>query len=55
MNIGRVKFFQIKDLNTRASLCKNNFYPDSIKNDNGAVATRNIFIQLKLKQQLYQF
>ena len=37
---GRAIFFGIKDLNTRANLCENNFYPESITNDNGSVAMR---------------
>ena len=33
-------FFQIKEHNTRAHLCENNFYWTTIKIDNGAVAMR---------------
>ena len=40
MNHRHTRFFQIKDHNTQANLCKNIFYPESIKNDNGAVAMR---------------
>ena len=36
--MGAPIFSQIKDLNTRAICVKNNFYPATIKNDNGAVA-----------------
>ena len=33
---------------------ENNFYPATIKNDNGAVVTRIFFVQKKWKQQLHQ-
>ena len=38
--MGAPYFFQIQDCNTQANLCKNNFYPATIKNDNGSFATR---------------
>ena len=31
-------FFRIEDLDTQANLCERYFYPESIRNDNGAVA-----------------
>ena len=37
MNNGRATFFQIQDRTTRAHLCKNNFYPEIIVSDYGAV------------------
>ena len=53
MNNGRVRFFRIQDINTQANLCKNSFYPESIKNDNETVATRKI-VRCEKNQQLHQ-
>ena len=36
-------FPQIEDLGIRANFCKKLFYPATIKNENGAVATREFF------------
>ena len=47
-------FFQIEYLDTRANLCKNIFYPATIKNDNGAIETREKFVQSEQNQQLHQ-
>ena len=55
MKNGRTRFFQIKNLNTRDNLCENSFYPETVKNDNGAVAMRNNFVRPEHNQQLYQF
>ena len=55
MNNGRARFFHIKDIDTRANLCKHIFYPETIKNHNGAVATRNVFVGCKRNQQIHQF
>ena len=55
MNNGRARYFQIKDLNTRANLCKNIFNQEPSKNDNGAVVMRKTIVQRKRKQQLHQF
>ena len=54
MNNGHTTFFQINYRNTQANLCKNNFYLSTIKNDNGAVATRKISMQRKRKQKIHQ-
>ena len=43
MKYWRTRFSQIKGLDTRANLCKHNFYPATIKNDNGAFAMRSFF------------
>ena len=48
-------FSQNEDLGIRANLCKNIFYPATIKNYNEAVAMRNSFVQRKRKHQLRQF
>ena len=40
LNNGRAVFFQIKDLDARANVCKNVLNPATIKKDNGAVATK---------------
>ena len=39
-NLAHQIFFWIEDLDTWANLCGNNLYPESIKNDNGAVVMR---------------
>ena len=50
-----IYIFRIEELDTRANLCENIFYPESIKDDNGAVAMRNNFVRPEHNQQLYQF
>ena len=42
MNNERTILFQIQDLYTRASLCKNYFYPATIKSYNVYVARRQM-------------
>ena len=42
MKNGCARFVQIKDLNTRANLCENNFHLSSIKNDNGYLQQEKI-------------
>ena len=53
MNNGRAIISQIKDIDTRANLCRNNFDPATIKNDNGAIEMR-IVLQQKRNQQTHQ-
>ena len=53
--MGVPDFLGIKYLNKRANLCKNNFKPATIKNDNGTVEMRKRFARRKLNQQLHQF
>ena len=53
MNNGRARFFQIKDLNTRANLCEKYFFPATIKNDNGAVVMRKNVVRREWSQQLH--
>ena len=45
--MGAPDFFRIKDLNTRDNLCKDNFKPATIKNDNEAAAMSKCFVQYK--------
>ena len=52
---GRGRLFWFKDLNTQVNLSEKYFYPESIKNDNGAVAMSNIFMQCRRSQQINQF
>ena len=52
LKIGREIFFHIQDRNTRADLCKNSFYPSTIKNDNKTNAMRKK-LQFKRNQQLH--
>ena len=40
----RYIFPQIEDLDNQANLCKNIFYPATIKNDNGAVVMKNFCV-----------
>ena len=54
MKYGRHIFPQIWDLDTRANLCKNSFYPGTIKTDTGDVATRNFIVRRERNQQLHQ-
>ena len=44
---------QVQDHNTWSNLCKNNFYPETIKNDNEGIAMRNVFLQHERNQQLH--
>ena len=54
MNNRRARFFQTLGHNTRDNFCKNNFYPATIKDDNGAFTTRNCLLQRKRNKQLHQ-
>ena len=40
--MGAPDVLQIKDIDTRANFCKNDFYLATIKNNNGAVAMKKI-------------
>ena len=53
--LARQIFSQIEVLDIRPNFCDNNFYPATIKNDNGAVAMSKLFVRRKRKQQLPQF
>ena len=50
----RAKFSKIETLIHELIIVKNIFHAATIKNYNGAVATRNCFVQRKRKQQLRQ-
>ena len=52
--MGAPYFLQIQDRNTRANFCKKYFSSSNHQNDNGAVATRNLFVQCKRNQQLHR-
>ena len=54
-NNWRAWFLQIKDFNTGANMCKNNFQLATNKNDNRAVAMREKNVRHKQNQQLYQY
>ena len=47
--------FQIEDIDKRANLCKLYLFPATIKNDNGAIATRKQNFLREHNQQLCQF
>ena len=55
MNNGRSRFFEIKDLNTRANLCKNNCKPEIIKNDNGDVAINKFLCDMNVTKNSINF
>ena len=41
-------------LNTRAKLCKNNFYPETFNSENVAAAMRNNFVRRERNQRIHQ-
>ena len=47
-------FSELKTLIHELICVINNFYPASIKNNNGAVTTRKSFVRREQKQQLHQ-
>ena len=47
-------FFGLETLIHELICVKNNFNPESIKNDNGAVAMRKTFVLRKRSQQIHQ-
>ena len=52
----RTRFFpKLKSLIYELICVKNDFYPETIKNYNGAIAMRKTFVQRVRKQQLHQF
>ena len=42
--MGAQEYSQIKDLNTRANLCKNYFNPATTKNDNVSIVMSKTFV-----------
>ena len=55
MNNGRVRFFsKLNALIHELISVEDNFYPETIKDDNGPAAMRKLFVQRKRNQKLHQ-
>ena len=54
IKMGTSDFFELKNLIHELIYVKNTFYPASVKNDNGAIATRKKIVRRERNQQRCQ-